>query len=396
PLKEVPISGLSFADFTFLDAGNRVFVLGSDSRLFTYDLATGNRETKLLQHPARYDNAHLSVTGATILVDHRVGRDREVLMWEHDVGMWKQMAFYRDISSFDTFVVSARGDTFVGCFTDVKSPPWTYPITFRHPLADDRIVMGRGTLSPITNIAIAPHGCFFLLVTRDGQLTFWDAIANCAVVHTDLGLSPVRAAVSPDARHVTVLFSTGEVKISKIEQWFSQDQVPAKSLSSFAADLGSSNPADANRAFFAFIGERKAAIKVLSDHLSRISPEKQDWKELASRLASDDFATRESAEGLLRDAGESALDELRKHQREHPSAEARWRLNRITEALTETPLSPRMKRAIAMLQSIAGPDASALLHNLQEHPSRAIRVEATRALELLGTRMPVPQRPVHR
>ncbi len=206
PLKEVPISGLSFADFTFLDAGNRVFVLGSDSRLFTYDLATGNRETKLLQHPARYDNAHLSVTGATILVDHRVGRDREVLMWEHDVGMWKQMAFYRDISSFDTFVVSARGDTFVGCFTDVKSPPWTYPITFRHPLADDRIVMGRGTLSPITNIAIAPHGCFFLLVTRDGQLTFWDAIANCAVVHTDLGLSPVRAAVSPDARHVTVLF----------------------------------------------------------------------------------------------------------------------------------------------------------------------------------------------
>ncbi|MGH7224443.1 MAG: WD40 repeat domain-containing protein, partial [Gemmataceae bacterium] len=130
----------------------------------------------------------------------------------------------------------------------------------------------------------------------------------------------------------------------------------------------------------------RQTVALLKERLHPVAvPEKQRISRLLIELDSDEFTVRERATHELQKFGESAVPSLRKSLADHPSLEAR---RRIEDILARQPgVDLRKLRAIEVLEHIGSDEARQLLRTLAKGvPEARLTQEAKAALKRSAVR----------
>ena len=115
----------------------------------------------------------------------------------------------------------------------------------------------------------------------------------------------------------------------------------------------------------------------------------KDLAPLLADLEADDFKTREQASEALKKAGEQAVPVLKKALGRKPAPEARKRIERLLEQLTQqTPAAVlRGLRATEVLEHLGTPEAKHVLLSLSGGaPEALVTREAKASLQRLARR----------
>jgi hypothetical protein len=169
-------------------------------------------------------------------------------------------------------------------------------------------------------------------------------------------------------------------------------ETPAgKKLDRWWADLGSKDPIRVDRAMTSLVARPAQTVAFLRKRLSPVPA--ADGRLVAHLLAELDherFPVREKATRDLHRIGEVAEPALRRALANHPSPEARRRIERLLGLLRSERLSPpadrlRAVRAVEVLERIGSPAARRVLTALARGtPEAGLTVEARAALERLN------------
>jgi WD40 repeat protein len=209
----------------------------------------------------------------------------------------------------------------------------------------------------IVSLAFSPDGRWLISGATDTTLLVWDVAA--------LRHNPAARRVTADAQ----------------KAW---------------TDLAAGDPVKALAARWALAEAPEQALPLLKE---RLAPARETnparLRQLLAALDSPDFEVREKASRILEDSVEVDAPALRKALEQSPSAEVRRRLKLLLERLERPVTAPqrlRDLRALAVLESIGGAEARAVLHKLAGGAAGArLTEEAKAALARLGSRGGPPQ-----
>jgi hypothetical protein len=154
--------------------------------------------------------------------------------------------------------------------------------------------------------------------------------------------------------------------------------------------LGREDAAQAYRAMRNLSATPKEAVSLLRRQLKPVPVvAEKDLAALLADLEADDFRTREQASEALGKAGEQAVPALKKALDRQPTLDARRRIERLLEQLTQaTPAAAlRGLRAIEVLEHVGTPDAKPILLSLSGGaPEAFVTREAKASLQRLARR----------
>jgi hypothetical protein len=154
-------------------------------------------------------------------------------------------------------------------------------------------------------------------------------------------------------------------------------EATAKELQALWSDLASEDAVRAYRAIHALRSAGSPATRLLADHLQPPKARQEDIAHFVTDLDSDVFATREAATRQLEKLGSRAEAHLRAKLKEHPSLEARKRMERLLQRLEdEAKRGPqgetlRSLRALEALEQMRTREARAVLAELAKGATEA-------------------------
>jgi hypothetical protein len=218
-----------------------------------------------------------------------------------------------------------------------------------------------GHRGPINAVAFAPDGARLASASADGTVLIWDVAA-----------SPQGSSYSPPAA------PGAAPSVKSLQGWFE--------------DLAGEDARRAYRAMGALIGSPGPAVAFLREQLGRPPKEGPTIAQLIADLDSDQFPVREQAQRELAKRDDLAEPALRQTLKEHPSLEARRRIEQVLEEMrVQTPSKEPLQetRAIEVLEHIGTAEAREILRTLARGGGEArLAKGAYAALERLSRRKP--------
>jgi WD40 repeat protein len=180
--------------------------------------------------------------------------------------------------------------------------------------------------------AFAPDGSLLATGLADGTILIWDV--------ADVVKSPLPA--------------TGNLDKAALEECWSQ---------LLTLDAGA-----AYAAIWRLAGGGRPALALLRDKLTAVgATEPRDWSRLIRALGDDAFGVREDARRRLAAAGRAAEEAVRAALDQDQPLEVQRRLERLLSEIDRTAPEPwRLSRAVAALEYMPGPEATAVLRQLAQ------------------------------
>jgi WD40 repeat protein len=219
-----------------------------------------------------------------------------------------------------------------------------------------------GHRGAINAVAFAPDGARLASASADGTVLIWDVAAASV---RGSGYSPPAAP--------------GEAP-------------SVKSLQGWYEDLAGDDARRAYRAMGALIAAPEQSVPFLREQLCRRPKEARTIAQLIGDLDSDEFHVREQAQRELAKRGDLTEPALRQALKEHPSPEARRRIQQVLEEMrVQTPSKETLQetRAIEVLERIGTAEARQDLRMLtQGGGAERLTRGAYAALERLSRRKP--------
>ncbi len=380
---ELVIAGIAAADFAFASTSDQLIVLGEDGRLVRVLPSGEEVERRLIKDPASYESVHLSFDATSAVCLVRKNNSHHVLEWRdlpHNdyIDTPSPMA-----SLFDRFAVAPDGRMFAGAYTDFDARPPRYRLIYRSPVKPSELMSESGLSLIPACLSISHGGCYILVGDNSRSLALWDTINGSQVAVLEGNSIPGQLAFSADTLRALVLSANGAASLLDIGAAFRNRGSKAVSIASHISDLGSPASLESANAYFSLIRHGDDAVMQVGDCLAQTVAKADRVKQLYSALDSDDFHLRSSASSALIDMGPPALELAPSAASQSQSPELKLQVELVRRSITTTPLSPRVKRCIAILEAIATPNAIAALNTLTNHPSSLVRVEIQSSLRSL-------------
>jgi len=231
--------------------------------------------------------------------------------------------------------------------------------------------LAKWSIPSITDFALSPNGRTIALahgrkieirdLTGDGEPTtrFAESDTNCLTF-------------SPDGRLLASGHGNGTVLIWDVNEALrfkpGGQALTASQREVCWTELSRDSKA-AIRASNRLVADPAGTVALLRDRLKPIEPiDLNRFKRLLAKLDSQQFAERETASQELAALGERARPNLQAAMRTTPSTEVRRRLGLVLtdSVVVRAPSRWRQFRAIAILERIASPDATAILSDLSK------------------------------
>jgi RNA polymerase sigma factor (sigma-70 family) len=239
-----------------------------------------------------------------------------------------------------------------------------------------------------TTTVVGPSGRYVLRVADDRTVEVIEPfVLKAAVATIAVSARPVHFEFSPDGGRLAVSLSDTSVVIWDTAPWRAEigrriaKEVPAD-LNPLWDDLGGDAAKALRAARLLSAGDDKAVELLKAKVTARPAPAAERVKQLIADLDSPKFATREKAEGELRDLSVQAEPFLKRAQQARPSAEAAKRIESLLNEVAAHKLSPvelREVRAVQVLDWLGTPAARALLAEWAKGDPAATLTRAAKA-----------------
>lgn len=239
-------------------------------------------------------------------------------------------------------------------------------------------------------LAISPDGRFLAGYGGGASTRIYSTLSGKLIAEFPADHSNVTAvAFSPDSRLLATGRYDGTILLWKVPE---SDELPARVSKDEALTYWKELASDAARANRALAGLAAAPAQAVPLIKERFPTEwkKPDAKRLMQRIAElddDSFKVREKAARELAEAGVDAAGALRQALRNHPSAEAKRRIEELLDRLNKGGAPERLRalRAIEVLERIGSPQAKDVLRQLAGQSLPAdLREEVQASLRRLG------------
>jgi hypothetical protein len=247
-----------------------------------------------------------------------------------------------------------------------------------------------------TSFAFSPDGRTLASGRFDGTVQVWDVATGKSVRHFEGHQARVFCLTfSPDGMNLASGSEDGTGLVWDLSGGRFRAGVPTpQELESLWTGLRSTDATMAYQAMWTLAGSPQAATSFLNSKVQHLSSDSAQQslriRRWITELDNDLFSIRQKAADELERLGTLAEPALRSALLNHPSTEARRRMEGILVGLQERTLPPetlRGIRAIGVLEQIGTPEAKAVLQNLATGaPEARLTQEAIVSLERLAKR----------
>ena len=242
-----------------------------------------------------------------------------------------------------------------------------------YELATGKMANGFGQTSSIQLLAFSPNGRM-LAYRVANRLHFHDLIAGRHSEGIPAAQMTVTAfAFSEDGRCIATGGADGTILLwaAPNPQGGPPTPLTANQLDALWQDLAAANAAAGYRALRGLVAAGGPAVALLKDRLKPSQPPEPGLLDrLIVQLDSENWSERETASGRLAKLGEAARLALRRALEETKSAEVKWRvralLNALASPLSAPPEALRDGRALTVLELMGTDEAEAALAALAD------------------------------
>lgn len=347
--------------------GRRLVTGGRDGTISVWDAATGNDLRQVQAHPGGVLALAFTADGETLV---SAGADNAVRLWDPNSG--EALGDIADnLAGLD--VVAFASDN-----TTLAVGSWDSTIRLIDIASNHEIRQLRGPRVGVKSLALSPDGRALATGSVDGTISVWELLSGKErrqfPKHLD---GTFCVAFSPDSRLLATSGADTTILVWDVTGRL-QEKAPATAvvpaqLPPLWDELADDDAIKAYRAMRAFGAAGDVAVPFLKDKLQRLSA--LDPREIAAWIAdlsNGQLAIRERATQELEKRGALIEPALRAAHDARPPLEARRRLERLLNKLTE-PLVPAM-----VVQALRGVEAL----ELTDSPA------AQRALDGVGRSTP--------
>jgi WD40 repeat protein len=402
-LRSFEVKGIFYAAIAFLPDGKTLVTSGDRGVVSVWDVATGKEVRSLRQKRDKDNEPGLPVASLTCSPDGRwlaasgghggLFGEAKIHLWDLTTGQGRPLHQQPAVLTSPTF--SPDGKTLL-----VLEEPWDkrfgqnivrlWEVESGRP----RRLKLRGA-GNVTAFALAPGGEVLATGEEPHRIRLWDIVTGEELRRFDGHRGEIASlAFSPDGR---TLFSGSDdttILLWDVSEIVHGRKRPTANLSprqlgGLWRDLGGSDAARAGESIRKLIAGRQTTAFLRERLHPVVAPQAQLLTRLLADLDSADYAARERVMREFENLGEVAIPALRKALADHPSLEARRRIEQILARLPTIDI--QVLRAIEALEHIGSREARQVLQTLAGG-MLGVRLteEAKQALKRLDKRSDLP------